>query len=43
MVVDPLRAFADRYVADARERGAEVVAAVDTHVHADHVSGVRAV
>ena len=43
VVVDPLRAFADRYVADARERGAEVVAAVDTHVHADHVSGVRAV
>ncbi|MDS0239915.1 MULTISPECIES: MBL fold metallo-hydrolase [unclassified Haloferax] len=43
VVIDPLRAFADRYVADARERGADVVAAVDTHVHADHVSGVRAV
>jgi len=42
-VVDPLRAFADRYAADARERGAELVYAVDTHVHADHVSGVRAV
>ncbi|MFB6172643.1 MAG: MBL fold metallo-hydrolase [Haloarculaceae archaeon] len=41
-VVDPLRAFADRYVADAAERGADLVAAVDTHVHADHVSGVRA-
>ena len=41
LVVDPLRAFADRYVADAREHGAELVAAVDTHVHADHVSGVR--
>ncbi|SEO81566.1 Glyoxylase, beta-lactamase superfamily II [Halogranum amylolyticum] len=41
VVVDPLRAFADRFVADARERGAELVAAVDTHVHADHVSGVR--
>ncbi len=41
LVVDPLRAFADRYVADAREHGAEVVAVVDTHVHADHVSGVR--
>ncbi|RDI70488.1 MBL fold metallo-hydrolase [Halopelagius longus] len=40
-VVDPLRAFADRYVADARERGAELRYAVDTHVHADHVSGVR--
>ena len=42
-VIDPLRAFADRYVADARERGADLLYAVDTHVHADHVSGVRAV
>jgi glyoxylase-like metal-dependent hydrolase (beta-lactamase superfamily II) len=42
-VVDPLRAFADRYAEDARERGAEPVYAVDTHVHADHVSGVREV
>jgi len=42
-VVDPLRAFADRYAADARERDAELVYAVDTHVHADHVSGLRAV
>jgi glyoxylase-like metal-dependent hydrolase (beta-lactamase superfamily II) len=39
-VVDPLRAFADRYVADAH--GATLAFAVDTHVHADHVSGVRA-
>ena len=42
-VVDPLRAFADRYVADAADLGASVDYAVDTHVHADHVSGVRAV
>jgi glyoxylase-like metal-dependent hydrolase (beta-lactamase superfamily II) len=41
LVVDPLRAFAGRYVDDARDHGAELVAAVDTHVHADHVSGVR--
>ncbi|MFC7176569.1 MBL fold metallo-hydrolase [Halosegnis marinus] len=41
LVVDPLRAFADRYAADARDRGADLVAAVDTHVHADHVSGLR--
>jgi glyoxylase-like metal-dependent hydrolase (beta-lactamase superfamily II) len=40
-VIDPLRAFPGRYVADAAERGASVVAAIDTHVHADHVSGVR--
>jgi glyoxylase-like metal-dependent hydrolase (beta-lactamase superfamily II) len=42
-VVDPLRAFADRYAADAADRGATLVAAIDTHVHADHVSGVRSV
>ena len=40
-VVDPLRAFADRYVEDAADRGAELTYAFDTHVHADHVSGVR--
>nr|WP_284033228.1 MBL fold metallo-hydrolase [Halobaculum sp. DT31] len=43
LVVDPLRAFADRYVADAADLGATLRYAVDTHVHADHVSGVRAV
>jgi glyoxylase-like metal-dependent hydrolase (beta-lactamase superfamily II) len=42
-VIDPLRAFADRYVADAREHGAPLRYAIDTHVHADHVSGVREV
>ena len=41
-VIDPLRAFADRYVEDAEARGADLVYALDTHVHADHVSGVRA-
>jgi len=41
LVVDPLRAFADRYANDAADRGADIVAAVDTHVHADHVSGLR--
>jgi glyoxylase-like metal-dependent hydrolase (beta-lactamase superfamily II)/rhodanese-related sulfurtransferase len=42
-VIDPLRSFADRYVEDAADRSATVSYAVDTHVHADHVSGVRAV
>jgi glyoxylase-like metal-dependent hydrolase (beta-lactamase superfamily II) len=42
LVVDPLRAVSERYIQDAHDRGAELVAAVDTHVHADHVSGVRA-
>jgi len=38
-VIDPLRAFVDRYEAEATEFDAELVAAIDTHVHADHVSG----
>ncbi|GGL42578.1 MBL fold metallo-hydrolase [Halarchaeum grantii] len=41
-VVDPLRAFIDTYVRDARALGADLTYAVDTHVHADHVSGIRA-
>ncbi|MFB6102160.1 MAG: MBL fold metallo-hydrolase [Haloplanus sp.] len=41
-VIDPLRAFADRYRADAANLDATLTYAVDTHVHADHVSGVRA-
>ncbi|WP_458189604.1 MBL fold metallo-hydrolase [Haladaptatus sp. NG-WS-4] len=40
-VVDPLRAFAARYLDDADELGVELAYALDTHVHADHVSGVR--
>ena len=42
VAIDPLRAFADRYAEDAAARDATLVAAVDTHVHADHVSGVVA-
>jgi glyoxylase-like metal-dependent hydrolase (beta-lactamase superfamily II)/rhodanese-related sulfurtransferase len=41
-VIDPLRAFTDRYLDDAKEHGANLVYAVDTHIHADHVSGIRA-
>jgi glyoxylase-like metal-dependent hydrolase (beta-lactamase superfamily II)/rhodanese-related sulfurtransferase len=40
-VVDPLRAFVDRYRADAAEHDADLVYAVDTHLHADHVSGLE--
>jgi len=41
-VIDPLREFADRYREDAADLGATMTYALDTHVHADHVSGVRA-
>jgi glyoxylase-like metal-dependent hydrolase (beta-lactamase superfamily II) len=41
-IIDPLRAFTDRYLDDATELGAELVYAFDTHIHADHISGVRA-
>ncbi|MEF8814272.1 MAG: MBL fold metallo-hydrolase [Halovenus sp.] len=40
-VIDPLRAFTDRYLDDARELGVELKYAFDTHVHADHISGLR--
>ncbi|MFB6176546.1 MAG: MBL fold metallo-hydrolase [Halobaculum sp.] len=40
-VIDPLRAFTDRYHADVEQFGATLRYAIDTHVHADHVSGVR--
>jgi glyoxylase-like metal-dependent hydrolase (beta-lactamase superfamily II)/rhodanese-related sulfurtransferase len=41
IVIDPLLAFADTYEQDARALGADLVGAVDTHIHADHVSGLR--
>jgi len=41
-IVDPLRAFTDRYLADAEDHGVELKYAFDTHIHADHISGVRA-
>ena len=41
-VIDPLRAFTDRYLDDAADLGVELNYAIDTHIHADHISGVRA-
>jgi glyoxylase-like metal-dependent hydrolase (beta-lactamase superfamily II)/rhodanese-related sulfurtransferase len=40
-VIDPLRTFTDRYLADVAELDAELTYAFDTHIHADHVSGLR--
>ncbi len=41
-VIDPLRAFTDRYLDDADDLGVDLKYAIDTHIHADHISGVRA-
>ncbi|VTT85851.1 Zn-dependent hydroxyacylglutathione hydrolase [Halorubrum sp. DM2] len=41
-IIDPLRAFTDRYLDDAEDLGVDLQYALDTHVHADHISGVRA-
>lgn len=40
-VIDPLRAFTSEYSALAKSHDATLKYAIDTHVHADHVSGVR--
>jgi len=42
LVVDPLRTFMHRYERDSAELGCELGYAFDTHVHADHLSGGRA-
>jgi hydroxyacylglutathione hydrolase len=39
-VVDPHVDLVDDYIAVAEAQGAPIVAVLDTHVHADHVSGV---
>ncbi|MGZ0748612.1 MBL fold metallo-hydrolase [Haloparvum sp. AD34] len=43
VVIDPLRSFADQYADIVADHGAALTGVVDTHVHADHVSGLRAV
>ena len=40
-VIDPQRDI-DQYIELAHERGYTIVAVIDTHLHADHVSGNRA-
>ena len=39
-VVDPHIDLVDDYIAVADAQGAPIVAVMDTHVHADHVSGL---
>jgi hydroxyacylglutathione hydrolase len=41
-VVDPHEAFVGRYLAEAERVGAPIVAVLETHVQADHVSGLPA-
>ena len=40
-IIDPLRAFTDQYKQDAHAFGTELTYALDTHIHADHISGIR--
>lgn len=42
LILDPLRALVDRYVTDLESAGLTLHRAMDTHVHADHLSGTRA-
>ena len=42
VVVDPARDRVDEYVALARRKGLTITHIIDTHVHADHVSGNQA-
>ena len=41
-IVDPARDRVDDYVALARRKGLTIVGIVETHVHADHISGNQA-
>src|SRR5574337_73446 len=41
VIVDPGRDRVDEYIARARKKGLEISYIVETHLHADHVSGNR--
>ena len=40
LILDPVLERVDRYVQLLRELDLELVKAVDTHVHADHITGL---
>ena len=42
LIIDPVLERVDRYVQLIRELDLKLVKAVDTHVHADHVTGLGA-
>ncbi|HMB85473.1 MAG TPA: MBL fold metallo-hydrolase, partial [Methylomirabilota bacterium] len=42
IIVDPARDRVDDYVALARRKGLTITGIVETHVHADHISGNQA-
>lgn len=41
VVVDPLEEEVDFYIKEAKDLGLNLVYVIDTHLHADHVSGAR--
>jgi hydroxyacylglutathione hydrolase len=40
VIIDPMRDI-DTYIAAAEKEGLKIVAAADTHIHADYISGLR--
>jgi sulfur dioxygenase len=42
VIIDPVLEKVDRYIQLARELDLKLVKAVDTHLHADHVTGIGA-
>ena len=42
LIIDPVYERADRYVQLLKELDLKLVKALDTHVHADHVTGLAA-
>jgi glyoxylase-like metal-dependent hydrolase (beta-lactamase superfamily II) len=43
VLVDPLEAEVDFYIDEAKSLGMNIVYVIDTHLHADHLSGARRV